>query len=176
MQFWMVLAMMLFLSFGVAAQNQKPVPASIPLLPDVIYLYDNLKQNLPKDQWETLGDGRIVRNVVAPTLIPVLPDPTKATGTAVIVAPGGAFRLLAIDHEGFAVAHWLADHGIAAFVLKYRVEETPRNIDDYMVFMNKLMSGFMDEIHKGHFQPQTPVAALEDAQAAVRLVRSRAIE
>jgi hypothetical protein len=68
------------------------------------------------EQWELLyGDLRTVRNVRAPTLTPFLPDPAKATGAAVIVAPGGGFFELAIDHEGYMVARWLADHGIAAY-------------------------------------------------------------
>jgi acetyl esterase/lipase len=61
-----------------------------------------------------------VQNVVKPTLLVYLPEKSKATGTGVIVAPGGAFRLLAIDVEGKVVAQWLVDHGIAAFVLKHR--------------------------------------------------------
>ena len=52
---------------------------------------------------------------------PFLPPRGKATGTAVIVAPGGAFVMLAMDHEGWAVARWLQSQGVAAFVLKYRV-------------------------------------------------------
>lgn len=52
-----------------------------------------------------------------------LPDPAKATGTGVIVTPGGAFVALAIDHEGYYVARWLQELGIAAFVLKHRIVE-----------------------------------------------------
>ncbi len=56
-----------------------------------------------------------------PALTIHLPPPGTATGTAVVVNPGGAYRLLAADHEGLQVAHWLNRHGIAAFVLRYRV-------------------------------------------------------
>jgi acetyl esterase/lipase len=52
-----------------------------------------------------------------------LPERTRATGTGVIVAPGGAFVALAIDLEGTNVARWLQERGIAAFVLKYRIIE-----------------------------------------------------
>jgi acetyl esterase/lipase len=52
-----------------------------------------------------------------------LPERTKATGTGIIIAPGGAFVALAIDLEGRNVARWLQDKGIAAFVLKYRIIE-----------------------------------------------------
>ncbi len=71
------------------------------------------------------GGGRIVRNVVTPTLTPYLPRAGTANGTGVIVAPGGAFTMLAIENEGRAVARWLAQRGITAFVLKYRLAETP---------------------------------------------------
>ena len=67
--------------------------------------------------------GTVIFNVVTPTLTAYLPDRSKATGTGVIVAPGGAFVALAIDLEGTTVARWLQEHGIAAFVLKYRIVE-----------------------------------------------------
>jgi len=67
--------------------------------------------------------GTVVFNVVTPTLTAFLPERAKATGTGVIVAPGGAFVALAIDLEGIEVARWLQDKGIAAFVLKYRILE-----------------------------------------------------
>lgn len=67
--------------------------------------------------------GTVIFNVVTPTLTAYLPDRAKATGTGVILAPGGAFVALAIDVEGNPVARWLQDRGIAAFVLKYRLLE-----------------------------------------------------
>src|SRR5215467_9283829 len=67
--------------------------------------------------------GTVVFNVVTPTLTLYLPERAKATGTGVIIAPGGAFVALAIDLEGHNVARWLQERGIAAFVLKYRIIE-----------------------------------------------------
>jgi acetyl esterase/lipase len=67
--------------------------------------------------------GRVVFNVVSPTLTAYLPERANATGTGVIIAPGGAFVALAIDMEGVQVARWLQQRGIAAFVLKYRILE-----------------------------------------------------
>jgi acetyl esterase/lipase len=67
----------------------------------------------------------VVRNVVQPTLTVYLPEAAQATGTGVIIAPGGGFRFLSMDSEGHDVARWLVARGIAAFVLKYRVVETP---------------------------------------------------
>ena len=67
--------------------------------------------------------GTVVFNVVTPTLTAYLPEQSKATGTSIIIAPGGAFVALAIDHEGTRLARWLQQRGIAAFVLKYRIVE-----------------------------------------------------
>ena len=67
--------------------------------------------------------GTVIFNVVTPTLTLYLPERTKASGTGVIIAPGGAFVALAIDLEGYDVARWLQRRGIAAFVLKYRIME-----------------------------------------------------
>ena len=69
------------------------------------------------------GTGTIVFGVTEPTLTAYLPEKSKATGTGVIIAPGGAFVALAIDVEGTEVARWLNERGIAAFVLKYRIME-----------------------------------------------------
>jgi acetyl esterase/lipase len=67
--------------------------------------------------------GTVIFNVVTPTLTAYLPDRAKATGTGVIIAPGGAFVALAVDLEGKNVARWLQEKGIAAFLLKYRIVE-----------------------------------------------------
>jgi acetyl esterase/lipase len=79
------------------------------------------------EQWKqpetvigSAGNQRIM-NVSAPTLTVYLPDPSTATGTSVIIAPGGGFVWLSIDSEGHDVAKWLTARGIAAFVLKYRL-------------------------------------------------------
>jgi acetyl esterase/lipase len=94
----------------------------------------------------------IVSNVHAPSLTVYLPAPSGATHTALIVVPGGGHRELWMDHEGYAVAAFLADHGIAAFVLKYRLAHAPGST--YTVERD----------------------ALADVQRAIRLVRSRAAE
>ena len=78
--------------------------------------------------------GTVILNVVTPTLTAYLPARGTSTGTGVIVAPGGYCVALAIAAEGYDVARWLAAHGIAAFVLKYRIAEkkqegVPANLD-----------------------------------------------
>jgi acetyl esterase/lipase len=69
------------------------------------------------------GGDRVIANVSDPTLTVFLPDPARATGTAVVIAPGGALRALSIDNEGVKVARWLNERGIAGFVLKYRTRQ-----------------------------------------------------
>ena len=77
----------------------------------------------------------MVRNVVNPTLTAYLPEGSQATGTAVVIAPGGGFRFLSWDSEGVFVAKWLAERGVAAFVLKYRVVESPAPEAEYQTFL-----------------------------------------
>ena len=55
-----------------------------------------------------------------PTLTPYLPEPSQSTGAAIVICPGGGYGGLA-THEGTGYAKWLSDHGVAAFVLKYRL-------------------------------------------------------
>jgi len=98
-----------------------------------------------------LGE-HIVSNVHAPSITVYLPVPGKRTGASVIVIPGGGHAELWMDHEGYRVAEFLADHGIATFVLKYRLAREPGSI--YTV-----------EKH-----------ALVDVQRAIRLVRSQAAQ
>ncbi|MDB6052795.1 MAG: axeA, partial [Verrucomicrobiales bacterium] len=62
-----------------------------------------------------------VSRIHKPSITVYLPAKEKATGAAVLVIPGGGHRVLAITHEGYNVAKWLSDHGIAAFVLKNRL-------------------------------------------------------
>ena len=67
--------------------------------------------------WQT----KVVYNVSKPTLTLFAPEAGKANGTAVIIAPGGAFHALSINSEGYDVAKWLVQKGITCFVLKYRL-------------------------------------------------------
>jgi len=64
---------------------------------------------------------RVVSNVHQPSLAVYLPAKTTTPTAAVIIAPGGGHRELWSDHEGHNVARWLADHGVAGIVLKYRL-------------------------------------------------------
>jgi len=93
-----------------------------------------------------------IANVTQPTVSVYLPEPSKATGAAVMVFPGGGLVRLAIEHEGYEIAEWLRDNGIAAFMVKYRVP--PR----------------------GDNPRERWKAGVQDAQRAISLVRSRADE
>lgn len=85
----------------------------------------------------------VVWNVSRPTLQPFLPGAVRATGAAMVVVPGGAFMGLAIDREGYAVARWLNAHGIAAFVLKYRVAALPADWDSKVRQEKAVLEGAM---------------------------------
>ena len=95
---------------------------------------------------EETFDGRRVRYVSEPTLTVYLPAKGQNTGVAVIICPGGGYGIEAMDHEGYDVAEFLQNHGIAGIVLKYRLPY-------------------------GHSE-----LPLNDAQQAMRLVRFHAEE
>jgi acetyl esterase/lipase len=99
---------------------------------------------------ETFQDQRLT-NVNIPSLTVFIPPQEISNGTAVIICPGGAYRMLAIVKEGYDVARWLNSLGVTACVLKYRL-------------------GCSDGT--GYHYP----AQLNDVQRAMRLIRSRAKE
>jgi len=130
------------------------------------------------------GKDTVIHNVVQPTLTPFLPDPAKANGTAIIICPGGGFRILAFDHEGVQVARWLSERGVAAFVLKYRLVDTGTTEDDLRKGMSQLMAGIAKapEADKYAGLKADPLTmevvplAVADGKQAIKLVRSRAAE
>ncbi|QJD79746.1 TonB-dependent receptor domain-containing protein [Spirosoma rhododendri] len=69
--------------------------------------------------------NRVVYNVSSPTLTAYLPDPARATGRSVLIFPGGGLSRLFIDEQGVFVAQQLAENGVAAFVVKYRLAQRP---------------------------------------------------
>jgi acetyl esterase/lipase len=166
-----------------AGANDMPVapqttPIERPQFGEQIFLYPEAIVEEDREHWELGFGGRIARNVVNPSLIPVLPNPLRANGAAVIVAPGGAWMFLGMDTEGIDVARRLADRGIAAFVLKYRTAETPRDprpfLGDMFARLGVLMADKQNGTNNASFEgiPE----AIEDGKAAVRLVRARAAE
>jgi acetyl esterase/lipase len=132
-----------------------------------------------KESWFRQWGDPMARNISSATLAPFLPDPEKATGAAVIVAPGGAFLWLSMGNEGWEVAEALADRGIAAFVLKYRLRPTPECLADFETTMNELFNSLEDNgSGERPSRPQRPFPAdqVEDAEAAFAMIVDRAEE
>ncbi len=129
---------------GVNAQNQvikvwpKGIPGSIP--------------NETYTEKETLTDKVPTRyeKVIDPTLTVYLPPADKATGTAVLICPGGGYGVLAFGHEGHDIAKWLNKNGIAGIILKYRLPSD-------LIMQDK------------------STGPLSDAQEAMRIVRRNAL-
>jgi endo-1,4-beta-xylanase len=128
------------------AQLPKHLPEAIPLWPK-----GAPGSEARRTEAEQI-DGSNISNVHNPSLTPYVPDANKSTGTAVIICPGGGHSKLCLGHEGYALAEWFRDRGIAAFVLKYRLARekgSPYTVQDH---------------------------AMADTRRAIRLVRSRADE
>jgi len=107
-------------SLGSSALAAAPADA-----PDVLRLYPGIAPGSEGAAQQEIVEGPRVRNVTVPTLTIFRPATGTATDAAVIVAPGGGFVRLFIDGEGYGIAKSLAEHGITAIVLKYRLDETP---------------------------------------------------
>lgn len=133
--------LLLGLSLTAQTETLRVWPDGVPgAIPDENYL----------EKTDTLEGNRILVTRVSDPTLSVYPAPGDlATGTAVIVCPGGAYFLLAIGHEGRDVARWLNRQGITAFVLKYRLPS----------------DAIMED---------KSVGPLQDAQEALRIVRRRA--
>jgi endo-1,4-beta-xylanase len=125
--------------------------------PEVVYLWPN---GAPGSEGKT-GDevvaiqpagDHVISNVHRPSITVYLPPKESATGTGVVIAPGGGHSALWMDHEGYNIAQWLSAHGVAGFVLKYRLAREKGST--YTI--------------EGD--------ALADMHQAIKLVRSRAAE
>lgn len=115
---------------------------------EIINLYPSeIPNSKPSEVKESVGG--LYRNVTNPTLEYFKPNPKKATGTAIILIPGGGYSVVVYQGEGVNNAKVLAEKGIAAFVLKYRLPN--------------------DEI-----MPNRKIGPLQDAQQAIKLVRENA--
>lgn len=129
--------------------------ASTVLAQQTIPLYNGPIPNsrpAPDEEKSEERDGITrVSKISRPTLTIFPAEKSKSTGTAVIIFPGGGYRINAIDHEGFFVAKKFNEHGITAFVVKYR-------IPDDATMENR------------------EIGPLQDAQQAINIVRQRAKE
>ncbi len=73
------------------------------------------------DEPEEKFEGVRVRNVSEAEMYVYLPEKEKNTGAAVVICPGGGYWIEAMDHEGYQMAEWLQERGVAGIVLKYRL-------------------------------------------------------
>jgi acetyl esterase/lipase len=124
---------------------------------DVVLLWPNgapgSQGKLAPEKFRLTPDGEhVVSSVHQPSITVYLPSQETATGAAVVIAPGGSHVELWVDHEGYAIAKWLGEHGVAGFVLKYRLA------------------------HEAGSSYTVEGDSLPDMQRAIRLVRSRAAE
>jgi acetyl esterase/lipase len=123
------------------AADEDMTPIAIPKQSKAITLGTGpLPDATAQESWHSQYGSSFARNVTEATLTPFLPKKRKATGAAVIVAPGGGFRTLSMSNEGWDVAKALADKGVAAFVLKYRLKQTPAEMADFEKAMAELFS------------------------------------
>ena len=161
-----------------SAQDDRMTAIATPDQPDAIPLgTGTLPDAKQQEAWHRQYGSVFARNVTDATLTPFLPDPDKATGAAVIVAPGGGFRSLSMENEGWDVARALAEHGVAAFVLKYRLNQTPADLDGFAQSIREMLSGPRPPRDPGSRDSATMLAPqLADSRAAFALVRSRAGE
>jgi acetyl esterase/lipase len=100
---------------------------------------------------ETNGEASAFQKVTDPSLYVFLPSAEKATGAAVLICPGGGYSGLAFSHEGFAIARWLSENGIAGVILKYRLPSD-------LIMKDK------------------SIGPLQDAQEAMRIIRRNTSE
>lgn len=175
----------ILLSFLNAALSQDGTiyPLEAPAEPNAIVLGTGGVDNQPAaETWFRQWGDPMARNISQATLTPFLPKPGTANGAAVIVAPGGAFRWLSMGNEGWEVAQALADKGIAAFVLKYRLFPTPESLDSFKASMNRpLMPPPARSDSSRTTAPSGPFQMdlsnqLADAEAAYALILKRAKE
>jgi acetyl esterase/lipase len=108
---------------------------------------------IAEEKMEESKSVKRISNVSKPTLTVYRPAKDKDTGAAVVICPGGGYNILAWDLEGEEVAAWLNSIGVTGIVLKYRVPRRPDQPKD-----------------------KPPLGALQDAQRAISLVRSKAKE
>jgi acetyl esterase/lipase len=147
-----IAALLSFFAGGAATAQQ-----TVNLWPGVAPGSENWRQQ--EKTIENTPVGTVILNVVTPTLTVYLPEKSKATGTGVIIAPGGAFVALAVSLESYDLARALQERGVAAFVLKYRIPEKKQ----------EGIPADMDMDEAGKF-------GIADGKQAINVVRKHAAE
>jgi acetyl esterase/lipase len=159
--------------------NDKMTPIAIPDQPTAIEIGTGpLPGATAQESWHSQYGSQFARNVTVATITPFLPDRSKASGAAVVVAPGGGFRTLSMENEGWNVARALAERGVAAFVLKYRLNQTPADMAGFERSMAAMFSGTAARPPRPDPQEMMTRLApqIADSRAAFALIRRRAAE
>lgn len=157
MRFAAVASSLIVISSSISAQEIIPLPYDDP--GEIVW--ENAEKQYFSEVWKTT----VVTNVSAPRMEVFRPQDGLANGTSVIVAPGGGFYALSIESEGDAVARWLAEKGITAFVLKYRLVPTG---EDGVRELSDRGERLMDDV-----EPLIPLA-IADGLSAIAYVRKHA--
>lgn len=174
------LAAILFIAVSALAQDGTIYPLEAPEEPNAIPLNTGGVEDQPSSEtWFRQWGDPMARNIITATLTPFIPEPVKANGAAVIVAPGGGFRWLSMGNEGWEVAEALRKQGIAAFVLKYRLHPTPESLDEFTAWMNRPRPAptASSDTSRVAAPPQRDLSnQLEDAESAYAMIVERAEE
>lgn len=131
-------------------------------------------ENWKQKEAQTYSDlfkTEVVYNVAQPSIMVFEADKAKANGTAIVIAPGGGFQSLSINREGIDLAKKLAENGITAIVLKYRLLETKSNDP-----AREMMENIKDR--KAFDMKTAPIKVMagEDIKKAISYVRNHAKE
>jgi acetyl esterase/lipase len=174
-----VLISLLFSVTFAMAQDGTIYPLEAPVEPNAIPLNTGGVENQPASEtWFRQWGDPMARNITNATLTPFLPKAGKTNGAAVIVAPGGGFRWLSMGNEGWEVAQALADQGVAAFVLKYRLQPTPESLDAFKESMTRTFAAASSSANSKDAAAPRPDLSnqLKDAEAAYDMIVKRAAE
>lgn len=152
----------------------------------------NLYKGVPPGNEGTAPEEKVTKNaqgvitgysdVSVPTMTVYLPTPEKATGTAVVILPGGGLRFLSWEMEGTKLAQWLNERGIAAFVLKYRLFTSAMKSAPVAGAQPLRVSVFeADKLVNANANPSNDVQvtkvlnmAANDARVALKMIRDNA--
>lgn len=178
--------MLSLIAISAYTQDGTIYPLEAPSEPNAIPLKTGGVDDQPaSESWFKQWGDPMARNITKATLTPFLPEPGKANGAAVIVAPGGGFRWLSLGNEGWEVAEALAKQGYAAFVLKYRLHPTADSLDDFTAWMNRPRPPAPAPAETSDNEKEEAPAPprewdlsnqLEDAEAAYAMIVKRAKE
>ena len=194
--FFMLMAMAMLISCGQGnntddgQQGQMKIAAGLGNAPkmepaEVLNLYEGKAPG--SESWTNEEDytdetKETLFNISTPTLAVYLPDPSIATGSAMVVCPGGGFYILSYVSEGIKVAEELCMRGIAAFVLKYRTHPTGDEngdgkveVQDLMIKWDKMKSTMpLESASAACLSMEYSHLAFQDADRAVSMVRQNA--